>query len=62
MIKTDSGVRATFEITIGARFPIPSSQSTSCIGSSTYMTSYLIVTRVAIIHWIDLAVMPAALT
>ena len=25
------------------------------------MTSYLIVTRVAIIHWINLAVMPAAL-
>ena len=50
----------TLQITIGARFPIPSSQWTSRIGSSTCMTSYLIVTRVAIILWINLAVMPAA--
>src|ERR1700680_2640272 len=49
------------EITIGTRFPIPSSQSTSRIGNSTCMTSYLIVTRVAIILWTNLAVMPATL-
>ena len=51
----------TLQITIGARFPIPSSQSTSRIGSSTCTTSYLIVTRVAIILWTNLAVMPATL-
>ena len=62
MNKIASGVCGTPEITMGARFPLPSSQSISRIGSSTCMTRYLIVTRVAIILWINLAVMPAALT
>jgi len=61
MIKITSGVHGTLEITTRARVPIWSSQSTSRIGSSTCTTSDLIVTRVAIILWINLALMPAAL-
>jgi hypothetical protein len=60
MIKIDSGVCRTLEITMEC-FPIPLSQSTYRIGSSTCITSYLIVARVAIILWINLAVMPVEL-